>query len=255
MTFTHAILRTPGPNLALGLTTASSGVPDYARALRQHAQYADELQRAGLKVTVLDPLQAYPDAYFVEDVAVVTPEIAVISRPGAVARRGEEASIEPVLATHRPVARIVSPGTLDGGDVLIVGHRVFVGLTDRTNPEGARQLHEILSPHGYFVVMLPVSWGLHLKSSVNLAGENQLLVTREFAKHDALAGFHMLVVDEGDEHSANVLWVNERILVPDGFPRTCRLLESLGRHIVEIDVSEIRKMDGGLTCLSLRLGS
>jgi dimethylargininase len=239
----------------MGLTTASSGVPDHARALRQHALYAEALQQAGLKVTVLDPLPEHPDAYFVEDVAVITREVAVVTRPGAVARRGEEAFIEPVLATHRPIARIVSPGTLDGGDVLIVGHRVFVGLTDRTNQEGARQLHEILSPHGYYAVMLPVSRGLHLKSSVNLVGESQLLVTREFAKHDALAGFHMLVVDDGDEYSANVLWVNKLILVPAGFPQTYRLLESLGRHIVEIDVSEIRKMDGGLTCLSLRLGS
>jgi dimethylargininase len=254
MTFTHAILRTPGPNLALGLTTARSGVPDHAHALRQHTRYIEAIQQAGLEVTVLEPLSAYPDAYFVEDVAVVTPEIAVITRPGAAARRGEEAFIESVLRTHRPIGRIVNPGTLEGGDVLVAGMRVFVGLTDRTNAEGARQLHEILSPQGYDVVKIPVGKGLHLKSSVNHVGEGELLVTREFAGHDALAGFRLLIVDEGDEYSANALWVNDRILVPAGFPQTCRLLESLGRRIVEIDVNEFRKMDGGLTCLSLRLG-
>ncbi len=149
MTFTDGILRTPGSNLAHGLTTAGCSVPDHSLALAQHAKYAEALERAGLQVTVLEPLPAFPDAYFVEDVAVVAAEVAVITRPGAAARRGEEAFIEPVLAQHRTIARILNPATLDGGDVLIAGRRVLVGLTDRTNPEGARQLQEILSPHGY----------------------------------------------------------------------------------------------------------
>ena len=254
MIFTHAILRTPGSNLAHGLTTAASGVPDHALAFAQHTQYAQALRNAGLNAIILDPLPAFPDAYFVEDVAVVVPEVAVIARPGAVARRGEEAFIEPVLAQHRRIARIVDPATLDGGDVLVAGRRVLVGLTDRTNTEGARQLHEILSPHGYQVAAIPVSAGLHFKSSVNLVGEDALLVTREFAHHDVLAGFRRIVVEEGDEYSANVLWVNDRILVPTGYPRTRSLLEPLERLIVELDMSEMRKMDGGLTCLSLRIG-
>jgi dimethylargininase len=254
MTFADAILRTPGSNLEHGLTTTESGVPDYALALAQHTKYAEALECAGLHVTILEPLSAFPDAYFVEDVAVVTAEVAVITRPGAETRRGEEAFIEPVLAKYRPIARIVNPATLDGGDVLIAGRRVVVGLTDRTNPEGARQLRKILSPHGYQVVGIPVSKGLHLKSSVNLIGQDVLLVTREFAHHDALVGFRLVVVEEGDEYSANVLWVNDHILVPAGYPRTCSLLEPLERQIVELDMSEMRKMDGGLTCLSLRLG-
>ena len=251
---TDCILRTPGWNLAHGLTTARSGVPDHALALAQHAKYARALERAGLRLTVLEPLLSFPDAYFVEDVAVITAEVAVIARPGAAARRGEEAFIELVLAQHRSIARIVNPATLDGGDVLVAGRRILVGLTERTNPEGAQQLREILSPLGYQVVALPVSAGLHLKSSVNLVGQDVLLVTREFASHDALIGFRNIVVKEGDEYSANVLWVNDHILVPVGYPRTRSLLEPLGRQIVELDVSEMRKMDGGLTCLSLRLG-
>jgi dimethylargininase len=253
MTFADAILRTPGSNLAHGLTTAGSGVPDYTLALAQHAKYAEALERAGLHLTVLEPLPAFPDAYFVEDVAVVTAEVAIIARPGAEARRGEEAIIEPVVAQHLPIARIVNPATLDGGDVLVAGRRVLVGLTDRTNPEGARQLQQILSPHGYQVVAIPVSAGLHLKSSLNLIGQDVLLVTREFAHHDALVGFRLIAVEEGDEYSANVLWVNDHILIPAGYPRTRSLLEPLGRQIVELDMSEMRKMDGGLTCLSLRL--
>jgi dimethylargininase len=254
MILTDAILRTPGSNLAHGLTTAECGVPDHALALAQHTNYAEALQRAGLRMTVLEPLAAFPDAYFVEDVAVVTAEVAVIARPGAAARRGEEAFIEPVLAQHRPLARIASPARLDGGDVLVAGRRVLVGLTGRTNPEGARQLQEILSPHGYQVAALLVSGGLHLKSSVNLVGPDVLLVTCAFSHHDALAGFRLVVVKEGDEYSANVLWINDYILIPAGYPRTRSLLEPLGRQIVDVDVSEIRKMDGGLTCLSLRLG-
>jgi dimethylargininase len=255
MIFADAILRSPGSNLADGLTTADSGAPDPSSALIQHTKYAEALKRIGLHVTILEPLAPFPDAHFVEDVAVVVGEVAVVTRPGAPARRGEAEFIEPVLAQHRRNARIVSPATLDGGDVLVAGRRVFVGLTERTNPEGARQLHEILSPFGYQVVVIRVSAGLHLKSSVNLVKPDVLLVTREFAHHHALADFRRIVVEEGDEYSANVLWVNDHVLIPAGYPRTRSLLEPLGMQILELDVSEMRKMDGGLTCLSLRLES
>jgi dimethylargininase len=250
---THAILRTPGPNLGQGLTTAGCGVPDYCLALAQHASYSQALQQAGLLVTTLGPLPQFPDAYFVEDTAVVTAEVAVIARPGAAARRGEEAYIEPVLAQHRPLARISHPGTLDGGDVLVAGWQVLVGLSNRTNSEGVRQLAAILSPHGYQVVAIPVNAGLHLKSSVSLAGPDILLATRAFTQMGTLAGFRVLVVAEDDEYSANVLWVNNHILIPAGYPQTRRLLEPVGWQIVELDMSEMRKMDGGLSCLSVRM--
>jgi dimethylargininase len=238
--------------MATGLTSAGLGAPDYAAALRQHVAYARELERAGLAVTVLDSLTGFPDAYFVEDVAVVTPEVAVIARPGATERRGEEEAIVPVLAEHRVVARIRGAGTLEGGDVLIAGRHVFVGLSPRTNRDGASQLEAILAPRGYGVTAIPLPSGLHLKSSVNLVGDGVVIVTPALAEHEALASYRRIVVDPGDEYSANVLRVNDRLLVPAGFPRTVSKLEALGASLVELDVSEMAKMDGGLTCLSLR---
>ena len=254
MRFTHALMRLPSANFADGLTTANEGTPSFELALAQHAAYARALHEAGLAVTMLEALPAFPDACFVEDVAVITPEVAVITRPGAAARLGEEAFIEPALARVRKISRIVAPGTLDGGDVLVVGQRVLVGLSERTNAEGVGQLREILEPFGYEVVGIPVAAGLHFKSSVNQVAGDVLLVTREFASHPALGQYELLIVPAGDEYSANVLSVNNHLLIPAGYPRTRALLEPLGKLIIEIDVSEFRKMDGGLTCLSLRFG-
>lgn len=250
--FTHAITRTPGQNLAQGLTTAHLGAPSYELALRQHQSYVETLRSLGLHVIVLDAEPGYPDGHFVEDTAVVTPEVAVITHPGAPARRGEEESIEPVLARYRQTVRIQPPGTLDGGDVLVVGTHVFVGLTDRTNPIGARQLGCILEEHGYAWTAVPVAKGLHLKSSVNHVGGETLLVTKAFADRQEFEGYPKIVVDRGEEYAANTLWVNDHLIVPQGFPGTREKLEATSLAIVELDVSEMRKMDGGLTCLSLR---
>lgn len=250
--FTYAVVRPPGAAMAAGLTTANLGAPDYALALEQHARYVEELERAGLSVTALEPLPAFPDAYFVEDVAVVTPELAVIARPGAEARRGEAEFIEPALAKHRCVAKIQAPATLDGGDVLTVGRQVFVGLSSRTNREGARQLEEILGAHGYCVAAISVEAGLHFKSSVNLLTDDTLIVTPGFCAHEALSQFQLIVVDKDDEYSANVLRINDSLLVPTGFPKTMAKLAELGQTMVEVNVSEMQKMDGGLTCMSVR---
>lgn len=254
--FRHALVRIPGPNLADGLSTSDRGKPDYQIALRQHERYVDALRGAGVTVDVLDPLPDYPDAHFVEDVALVTPELAVITRPGAEARRGEEDAIEQVLARYRHIVRIREPATLDGGDVLIVGRQVFIGISQRTNEEGARQLGEILAPCGYASTTVPVGSGLHLKSSVNVVAGDALLIanskqeTMSWGGH--LAGFRQIVVDEGDEYAANSLWVNDRILMPIGYPRSLEKLAVLETRIVQLDMSEMRKKDGGVTCLSLR---
>ncbi len=254
MSFTHAILRVPGPNFASGLTTVSSSndPPDYARILGQHAAYAGALQGLGLQLTVLEPLPAFPDAYFVEDVAVITPEVAVVTRPGAPERRGEEQPMAPVLAHHRSLASIEAPGTLDGGDVLIVERTVFVGLSNRTNEEGAAQLERALSPHGYKICTVPVDGGLHLKSSVNTLGGRQLLLSESLAGRPELRSYPAIVVDRDEEYASNTLWINGSLLTPRGFPKTLRKLRQLGLSIVELDTSELRKMDGGLTCMSLR---
>lgn len=252
MTYSQAIARRPSANAGDGLTTSGLGPPNMQRMLAQHREYVGILQSLGLEVTVLDPDERYPDACFVEDTAVVTPEVAVITLPGAPSRRGEEAAIEPLLAAHRPVARIEAPGTVDGGDVLVIGERVLIGLSARTNEEGAGQLTGILEGHGMTCTIMDAGKSLHLKSSVNALGDYRLLVTPEFADLPELSTFERVVVPADETYAGNSLLVNEHVIVPAGFPATRELIERLGMKTIEADVSEFRKMDGGLTCLSLR---
>ncbi|MBN1641954.1 MAG: amidinotransferase [Anaerolineae bacterium] len=220
--------------------------------VRQHTAYVDALRAVGLEVTVLDAQEAYPDSYFVEDTAVVTPEVAVIARPGALARRGEERTIEPLLAHYREIARIQAPGTLEGGDVLIVDGQVYIGLSTRTNEEGARQLGETLARRGYAWRTVPVDAGLHLKSGANYLGHDTVLVSQSLADAGALAAHRQIVVDPDEAYAGNVLWINGTVFAPAGYPRTRRQIEALGLPVVALDVSEMHKMDGGLTCLSIR---
>ena len=254
--FTHAILRTPGENFAAGLTTSTHlGAADYQLMLAQHAAYADTLRNLGLHVDVLPQAPEFPDAHFVEDVAVVTKEVAVITRPGALARRGEEVSMKPALAAYKNVRCIEAPGTLDGGDVLLVGKRFFVGQSERTNKEGARQLADIVGEFGYTVTTVSVGAGLHFKSGVNFIGGNTLLTIPDFAKCPEIADFDLLVTPEGEDYAANTLYVNGTLITPSGFPGVRSILDGLGLPVVELDMSETRKMDGGLTCLSLRFAA
>jgi len=250
--FTHAICRRPGNTLGAGLTTADLGVPDPAKALDQHAAYVFTLAELGLEVTVMDPEPDHPDAHFVEDTAIVTPEVAIICRPGHSDRRGEELSVAKVLAAHRLLEYINAPGLIDGGDVLQVGRHVLVGLSERTNLAGAEQLGAILESNGMSWTPVPVAEGLHFKSSVNEVGEC-LLVTSEFAHREELAGYEKIIVPDDEAYAANTLRINDHLIMPAGYPKTRCLLEPLGLPITELDLSEMRKMDGGLTCLSLRL--
>ena len=251
--FTRAIVRSPGTNFADGITTAGLGRPGYELMLEQHRAYVDCLETIGLKVVGLPAEADYPDAHFVEDTAVVTPAVAVVTHPGAPARRGEERSIEPVLARYRPMARIVPPATVDGGDVLTVGRQAFIGVSERTNAEGARQLGDILAAHGWTWTAVPVAAGLHLKSSVNAVSDTTLLLTAEFAHRAEFTAYDHIILPEGDAYAANTLWINDTLIMPAGFSAVRERLEGIQTKIVELDVSEVRKMDGGLTCLSLRL--
>ena len=251
--FTQAIARKPGKNFARGLTTAVSATPpQYELLLNQHESYLETLISCGLEVTVLDPLPDHPDAYFVEDTAVVTADVAVITNPGAAPRKGEVKSIARVLSDFRKTERILAPGTLDGGDVLQVENHFFIGTSQRTNKDGAAQLGRILEQFGNTWVTIPVGDGLHFKSSVNYVGKNTLLVTPDFAENTELGGYDKIILDEAEAYAANTLLVNDRLLTPSGFPRARKQLEGLGLEIIELETSEMRKMDGGLTCLSLR---
>ena len=251
-TFKFAVTRRPGKTFGNGITTSHMGVPSYELVLKQHAAYIDTLKSIGLDVIELEPLPDYPDAHFVEDTAVVTPEVAIITNPGAPSRRGEEKSIAEALRPYRPVEYIQAPGTVDGGDVLMMGNHFFVGISERTNHQGADQMGQILKKHGKAVSTIPVGAGLHFKSSVNCAAPDTLLMTREFKDHDAFKGYNRIPVDGKESYAANTLWINDHLLIPKGFPDTKAKLERLGLPIFELDVSEMQKMDGGLTCLSIR---
>jgi dimethylargininase len=252
MSFTHAITREPGKDFASGLTTAKLGAPDYELTMAQHRAYVSILRSCGLSVEVLPPLPGFPDAYFVEDVAIITSEIAILTRPGAAARRGEEATVEEQLARYRPVDHIQAPGTVDGGDILQVGNRFFIGLSRRTDEEGARQLGQILRRNGNESTLIPVLGGLHLKSDVSYVGQNTLLISESLADHAAFSQFRKIIIDRGEAYAANSLLVNGQILTPRGFPRTKNKLLEAGFKVIEVETSEFRKMDGGLSCLSLR---
>ncbi|HRW10575.1 MAG TPA: arginine deiminase family protein [Caldilineaceae bacterium] len=250
--FTHAITRKPSPHFADGITTADLGTPDYATVCNQHTAYVVTLQRLGITVVELEPLPSHPDAHFVEDTAVIVPEVAVIARMGAAARQGEETAMAPVLAAYRPLVHIDLPGTFDGGDVLIVEKHCMIGLSERTNENGAWQLGEALARYGYRWDAIPVGAGLHFKSSVNYVGKNTLLIDAAFVDHPAFVGYDKLVIDPDEVYAANTLWINDYLLMPAGFPKTKQKLFTLGLPIIELETSELRKMDGGLTCLSLR---
>ena len=250
--FRHAIVREPAANFGQGLTTVDLGAPDFERCRQQHGAYVAALRELGLDVEVLPADPGHPDAHFVEDVAVVTPEVAVITRPGAQSRRGEVDAIARRLERHRPLRRIDSPGTLDGGDVLMVGRRCFVGRSARTNDAGIAQLASILADHGYRTTAVDVGAGLHLKSDLNLVTEDTLVATADLSGRPELADFKVIVVPEDERYAANVVRINDALLMPAGYPATRRLLAPTGLQIIELETSELRRMDGGLTCLSLR---
>jgi dimethylargininase len=249
--YSQAITRKPCKNFGAGITSSNLGKPDYSLMLQQHHTYVDTLNNLGLQVTELEALDDYPDAHFVEDTAVVVPEIAIIARPGAKSRRGEEITIEDVLAKYKNIEKIKAPGTVDGGDVLITGKKVYIGISERTNQEGANQLSEILIKFGYDSTYISVNKGLHLKSDVNYIGKNTVLMKDIFDTQD-FKSYNKIIVKPEESYAANSLLVNNKLIIPKGFAETkLRLLEA-EFDVIELDMSESQKMDGGLTCFSLR---
>jgi dimethylargininase len=254
--FTHAIVRTPGKNFAQGLTTVDLGVPQYDQVLAQHARYCEALKACGLAITTLGEDLYHPDSTFVEDTAVLTTRGAVLTRPGARSREGEVAAMRPVLRGFFPVTlEMEPPGTVDGGDICEAEDRFFLGLSLRTNEEGARQLAAHLAAMGYSSTVVDVrsmSSILHLKSGVSYIGDNTLVVMEEMAGWDAFAGFELISVAREESYGANCVRVNDQVLVAAGNPRLTAELEARGFPPLVLDMSEFQKMDGGLSCLSLR---
>jgi dimethylargininase len=246
-------VRLPGRSMEAGLTTARLGPPDYRLALIQHARYVEALRECGLEVTILEADERYPDSVFIEDTAVLTPRCAVITNPGAASRRGEIARVAEAIQQHyATVERIRPPGTLEGGDVMMTDSEVYVGVSERTNASGARQLLAILEHYGIRGSMIPISSLLHLKSGANYLDNGHLVVCRQLSDYPDFPRFHRLVVDTEDDYSANCVCIKDTVLVAAGYPKTQSAIERLGYRTVVLDVSEYRKLDGGLTCLSLR---
>lgn len=251
--FKNALVRKPCRSMVHGLSTAGLGRPDYKIALAQHAAYVEALRACGLAVTVLPVDEEYPDSVFIEDTAVLSEKTAVITRPGSPSRRGEEAAVAEALRSHYPRLEAVSaPGTLEGGDVLRAGNRFYIGISARSNAEGVRQLAVILQKNGYAATAVPLHHVLHLKTGVSYLEDNRLLACGEFLGHPLLTGFAIVPVPAAEAYAANSLWINGRVLLPAGFPETRKNLEALGYEVIPVDVSEFRKLDGGLSCLSLR---
>lgn len=250
--FTSAITLKPGLRFTEGITTAHLGSPDLTLAMKQHSGYVNALKDCGLAVIELENNDDFPDSCFIEDTAVITDEVAVITNPGAISRKGEIVTIIPVLEKFKKLEFIQPPGTLEGGDVMQVGKDFYIGLTDRTNMEGARQLERILLKFGYSCFMIPVSASLHLKSVVNYIENNNLLIMKDFFVHPALEKFNRIEVSDSEQYAANCLFVNGKLIVPGGFHKIQSQLQKLNYDIIELSMSEFQKMDGGLTCLSLR---
>jgi 2-keto-3-deoxy-galactonokinase/N-dimethylarginine dimethylaminohydrolase len=240
------------------LTSSSPlGTPNLARALEQHARYCDALRECGLDVTALPPDEQFPDSTFVEDTAVIADRVAIITRPGAPSRSGEVRSIADALATMRPrLEHIEPPGTLDGGDICQVGEHFFIGISARTNVEGARQLAAILVAHGYSCSTIDIRSNaalLHLKTGIAWLGDRLCIVVRGFPRTPELQRYDIIEVDAADAYAANCVRVNDSVLVAAGFPVVSKRLRAAGFALRELEMSEFRKMDGGLSCLSLRL--
>lgn len=251
--FSKAIVRTPCRAVVNGLTSATLGVPDHAAALRQHREYVRALQACGLQVTVLPADEAFPDSTFVEDAALLTPRCAVVTRPGAASRRLETVSMrEAINGFYDESECITAPGTLEGGDVMMVGEHFYIGLSGRTNIEGARQLISILEKYGMTGSVIELQEVLHLKTGVSYLENGKLLACGEFLNNPGFLDFEILPVAPDEAYAANSLWLNGTVLVPAGFPRTCATIAAAGYEVLEVDVSEFQKLDGGLSCLSLR---
>lgn len=253
--YQQAIVCTPANSLIHGLTSSTNlGLPDYQKALNQHQIYIDTLIRCGVEVTVLPPQSAYPDSCFVEDPVLLTEKVAILTRPGAPTRQGEVTLIEPTIRSfyQEQIKQILAPGTVEAGDVLRIDNHFFIGLSKRTNADGAKQLGDILSQYGYSSSVIQLKKFLHLKTGVSYLGEGFLLVNGELIGHPEFQKYQQIIIDDKEAYAANCIRVNNAVIMAQGFDYSIKKVEHLGFNVIPIDMSEFRKIDGGLSCLSLR---
>ncbi|WP_281972275.1 dimethylarginine dimethylaminohydrolase family protein [Ruegeria faecimaris] len=252
--FSRAITRRPAASITDGLRAEDIGTPDLDRMLASHAHYVETLKKTGAEVIELAPLETYPDAVFVEDTTLCLPQGAVMMRPGAPSRMGEVAEMEPTIrGVYDEVRQIAGPGHIEGGDILVTGREILVGRSDRTDAAGVAELTEIVSDWGHTVREVFTPPGvLHFKTDCSLLDGETILSTKRLDASGCFEGYRVLHVAEGEEAAANSIRFNQFVLAPAGFPRTTEMLRQNGYDVVEIDNVECAKLDGGMSCLSLR---
>jgi len=222
-------------------------------ARKQHHEYVQTLAKIGCQIIELDEEQDLPDSVFVEDTAFILPEVAVITRPGADSRKPETESIIQALSSHRPLVHVVAPATVDGGDVLVLGKNIFIGMSTRSTPEAVTQLQGLLDNYGYTVVGVKLTDCLHLKTAVTRVDDNTLLINKNWVSPEHFTGFDLIDVDSSEPFAANCLPVKDVIIYPTTFPNTQKKLEQKGFKIVNVNLDELAKAEGAVTCCSLTI--
>jgi dimethylargininase len=238
-----------------GITlTPERGKPDYALALKQHNQYIEALKKCGVEVSVLEADERYPDSCFIEDLAVITRKCAIITNPGVKSRNGEKNEIIAAMKkffSDDQIAYIKSPGTLEGGDVMMVGDHFYVGHSARTNEEGIRQFIAILEKHGLSGSAVELDTAVRLKIGMNYIENNNLLVSGEFIGKPEFEKYNKIVIPREEAYAVSCIWMNDTVIMSKGYPAAEKAVKDVGYKILLTDTSEYRKLDGGLRCLSL----
>lgn len=248
----NALTVRPTKNIKNGISTSDS-MPDYQVSLKQHEGYVNVLERCDVKVTVLDGDERYPDSVFIEDTAVLMDELAVVCNLGTGSRRGEEIPVMNKLKEfYDEIERIRSPGTIEGGDVLKIENQFFVGLSGRTNQEGIEHFEYVVDRYGYGVTSVKMDEMLHLKTGIAYLGDDVLLAAGEMIGKSEFEAYEMIEVPEDEGYAANCVCLNGNVVFPEGYPKTVSLVEERGFNTLTVDVSEFKKLDGGISCLSLR---
>jgi dimethylargininase len=224
---------------------------DVALAKQQHQQYSRTLSSLGIKLIRIEADDTLPDCCFTEDTVIVFDDYAIITIPGATSRIPETIEIEKTLSPLKTIVHIKKPGTIDGGDVLKIGKIFFIGNSARTNEEGIRQVASVIKHKGYQVIPVKIWNTLHLKSVCTYLGNGCIILAEGYLDEKVFSEYDKIIVPKEEEYSANCLVVNGSVLIPKGFPKTKKLIENKGFPIIELEMSEIEKAEGALTCLSV----
>jgi len=253
MRFKEAIVRKPGRSITNGISSSGQEKPYYDKAIEQHNSYIKALEECGLKVTILEASEEFPDSVFIEDVALCTLEGAIICNPGANSRKGEEnLIIETIRKLFSNVSKIKDTGTVEAGDIMMVEDHFFIGLSERTNASGSQQMISFLENFGFSGSTIKLKEILHLKTGLSYIENHNLLCWNEMSALPEFSKYNKIIVPDNEKYAANSVWINGTVLVPEGNPITEKLIQDLGYKTIALDMSEFKKLDGGLSCLSLR---